>query len=364
MKRISLRPSTLCCTRHTLTSLIRSYTTKAGFAGDITPSLVFPSVVGQSLVGYEAQSDDDLKRPIVNGIIEDWDRVEALWKDVYSELDVSSAAHPVVLTDGLEGTRHDTERTTRVFFETLNVPSIYPGKRPTLCIHSVGREGGISVDPGHGATRIAHVFAGFALPLQTTEGVGGSVVSRHLEHLLRRTPAFRDGVPPAVLQDIKERLCRVSLDFQRDSREYKESEERPYELPDGQVVRLGKELFHAPEALFNPDIFDVQPTAQRGIPSAVAQTILKCDEDIRMDRFGQIVVEQDPRGGFTVSGPRCALRSLARLGPEKAKRLVVAPPRRHGVGLDPLDPGFPKVGYGSARTGIGALNGQASVRRR
>jgi actin-related protein 2 len=63
--------------------------------------------------------------------------------------------------------------------------------------------------------------------------------------------------------------------------------EETYELPDGRVVRLGRERFEAPEALFNPSLIDVESL---GLSDMVFDMCMKADIDLRTEFFKNIVL--------------------------------------------------------------------------
>ena len=52
-------------------------------------------------------------------------------------------------------------------------------------------------------------------------------------------------------RDMKARLTCVALDFEAEMAKPDEDLEKTYELPDGNVITVGKERFRCPEALFN-----------------------------------------------------------------------------------------------------------------
>lgn len=83
-----------------------SHTIKAGFAGAEAPKSIFPSIVrtplntksfeanvNKSFVGGDVVSRrKELREPIVKGIVEDWDNMEAMWQHTFeNELQAAPA---------------------------------------------------------------------------------------------------------------------------------------------------------------------------------------------------------------------------------------------------------------------------------
>jgi actin len=66
-----------------------------------------------------------------------------------------------------------------------------------------------------------------------------------------------------------------------------------YTLPDGNVIKIGDEMFRAPEILFNPYLIGKDI---KGIDHAVFDSIQKTDMDARKDMFTNIVLS----GGTTM----------------------------------------------------------------
>ena len=66
-----------------------------------------------------------------------------------------------------------------------------------------------------------------------------------------------------------------------------------YTLPDGRVIRVGSERFEAPEALFQPNLIDVESV---GMAEQLFNCIQSADMDIRSEFYKHIVLS----GGSTM----------------------------------------------------------------
>ena len=99
--------------------------------------------------------------------------------------------------------------------------------------------------------------------------------------------------------------------------------DKNYELPDGQVISLGSELFRCAEPLFLPCLIGKE---SEGVHKLAYETVMKCDVDIRRDLFANTVLQ----GGSTLfpgMEVRMSKEMYAR-SPAGMKVKVVAPPER------------------------------------
>ena len=147
------------------------------------------------------------------------------------------------------------------------------------------RGAGLVVDSGDGVTHVVPVVDGYAFPHLTKRlNVAGRHVTSYLVDLLqRRGYAFNRSADMDTVRQIKESLCYVSYDYKRDLQLGRETTHlmKSYTLPDGRVIKLGPERFMAPEALFSPDLVDVEGG---GIADVVFKCVQEMDIDNRMVR--------------------------------------------------------------------------------
>ena len=179
---------------------------------------------------------------------------------------------------------------------------------------------------------------GFAFPHLTKRlNVAGRHVTSYLIDLLqRRGYAFNRSADMDTVRQIKESLCYVSYDYKRDLQLGRETTHlmKSYTLPDGRVIKLGPERFMAPEAMFSPDLIDVEGG---GIADVLFKCVQEMDIDNRMTMYEHIVLS----GGSSMYPglPSRLEKELRRLylqhvlkgneeGMAKLKLKIEDPPRR------------------------------------
>jgi len=317
---------------------------KAGYAGDDAPRSVFPSIVGvpkqqgamvgmdtkESYIGDEAQAKRGvlkLKYPIAHGIVTNWDDMEKIWHHTfYNELRVAPDEHKVLLTEAPLNPKKNREMMCQIMFETFSVQATHVAIQAVLSLYASGRTTGLVLDSGDGVSHTVPIYEGYALPHAVQRiNVAGRDVTKRLVKLLTESGVadLNTSAAQEIVRDIKEKLCYVALDPKAE--EGNSDVAKDFEMPDGQVISVGKPRWHAPECLYDPSLIGVE---QEGIAQLVKTTVDKCDIDVRKDMYENIVLS----GGTTMyTGlPERLAKDVKALVPDamKSKVKVVAPPER------------------------------------
>ena len=110
------------------------------------------------------------------------------------------------------------------------------------------------VDTGDGVTHVMPVWEGFVDPhLIRRLDVDGRHVTKHLIELLRlRGYSFNKVADWDTVRQIKEKFCYVALDINVERKLANETTclMEQYTLPDGSVIKLGRERFEAAEVQY------------------------------------------------------------------------------------------------------------------
>ncbi|KAI8018736.1 hypothetical protein LOK49_LG04G00073 [Camellia lanceoleosa] len=309
---------------------------KAGFAGDDAPRVVFPSMIGQprnkhAMIGIGQK--DMYFGDEAQARLRDWETMERLWDHTFKdELQVTIEEHPVLLTEAPLNPKTNRGKMVEIMFEAFEVPATYLAIQAVLSLYGSGRTTGIVMDSGEGVTHVVPIYEGYALPhaVQRLDLAGKDLTDYLTKILAEEGYIFTTSAEREIARDIKERLTYVAIDFEKELAMSRESFEldKQYELPDGQVIKIGAGRFKCPEVLFDPSRNGMELGG--GIHETVFKSIRRCDMDIRRDMFANVVLS----GGTTVI-PGMAdrlLKELNSLTPPGVKVRVIAPPeRKYGV---------------------------------
>ncbi|CAF1454802.1 unnamed protein product [Adineta steineri] len=318
---------------------------KSGFSGEDKPRAIFPTIVGRpkhqsimvgmnykdSYIGEEAQSRRgilSLQYPIEHGIVMNWNDMEKIWHHVfYNELHVLPTEHPCLITEAPLNPKINREKITEIMFETFNIPAIYIAIQAILSLYSSGRTTGVVLDSGDGVTHIVPIYEGYSLPhaIVRLDFAGRDITNFLIQLLMKRGYGFTTSAERDIARDMKEKLCYIAFDYEKEKLTSMKTSitERSYELPDGQIVRIGSERFLAPEVLFKPSVIGLE---LRGIHESMYSSIMHCDIDIRRELLSNIVLS----GGSTMflNIHERLQKEIIQMIPASVEIKIIAPPQR------------------------------------
>ncbi|KAJ5073538.1 actin-10-related [Anaeramoeba ignava] len=295
-----------------------SYNIKAGFAGDNAPRSVFPSIVGRpkykfvmigannkdSYVGDEIKSKRSFlsfRYVIKNGIIDNWDDYEKLiYHAYYNELRVEPEKYPVFVNEFARNPKIQSQKIGQILFETFNVPALHLNDFCQSILTSIDRNStAIVVHIGDGISIVEPFINGNGIIENVQkQNIAGYELNLFLRKLMYseavNLPILNESSDIGLVQDIKEKLCYVALDFDKEmEKSRKENLSKSYELPDYQTVSLSQSRFICPELLFQPKMQDWN---YHPIHKLVSDSILKCDPQYHQLLFQNIILS----GGSTL----------------------------------------------------------------
>lgn len=318
---------------------------KAGFSGEEAPRSIFPSVVARQrynrpMIGasskepfvgdeeYEKASELLLKYPIEHGIIKNWDDIEAIWRYTFSEeLRVDVSEHPVLMTHHPLNSKKNRDKMISLIFDTFNAKSYSVQARDVLTLYSCGRTTGLVLGAGDGITCSSSIYDGCSIYDSIyTYDIGGRDLIDFLLRMLNERGNFLDGYEGREnAKNIKERLCYVAYDYDKELTQASSSSEinQEYKLLDRNTITLGSELFRCPEMLFKPYL---NGQFYDGIHKTIFDSIMKCEPDIRKELFANIILS----GGTSMfhGFPERLDKEITALTPSTMKVRVFAPENR------------------------------------
>ena len=212
------------------------------------------------------------------------------------------------------------ERMTQHMFEKFNVQGLFISMPSVLSVYATGRLTGLAIDIGDSVTSVVPVND-CAPERQAIKAIdfGGRDLTERMQKLLAdvgvtlTSPAEKE-----IVRVMKEQLCFVAQDYERECEQPDDAVAKTFELPDGTEVVLKQPRFACPEAIFNPTLDGREFT---GLAGLVNSSIDKCDRELRGELVANVVVA----GGSSLF-PNFPQRLQGELQQLDAK--IMAPPER------------------------------------
>ncbi|CAJ1938223.1 unnamed protein product [Sphenostylis stenocarpa] len=230
--------------------------TKMGFAGNVEPCYIIPTVVAVNesflnqsraaskanwvaqhnagvmadldfFIGDEAVSKSrssstyNLSYPIQHGQVENWDTMERYWQQcIFNYLRCDPEDHYFLLTESPLTSPESREYTGEIMFETFNVPGLYIAVNSVLALAagyttSKCEMTGVVLDVGDGAAHVVPVADGYVIGNSIKSiPIAGKDVTVFVQNLMRERG---ENVPPEdsfdVARKVKEMYCYTCSDI-------------------------------------------------------------------------------------------------------------------------------------------------------
>merc|ERR1739838_118323 len=259
-------------------------------------------------VGSQAQTLRgilSISHPIRQGVVQDWDDLEAVWSHIWeAELKTEASNQPVIITQAPLATEQEEAKMAEILVEKLEVPALYLANKAVMSLYGGGQMTGVAVDSGQDTTYIVPAYQGNPIQDATLVlKVGGRQVTEHLMTQLmngkysfpddnfllwrkKKKTKFTVSSRKEIIREMKEQYCIISTTYAKSFEDpaYPETSVR---LPDGNMIVMGKETFLAPEIMFQPSLANKKSC---GLSQLIYYSVLKCDESIRSELVSNITL--------------------------------------------------------------------------
>ena len=238
---------------------------------------------------YNRSLQGNILYPVNKGKIEDWDLIEYLVNYVFLDKIKFNFIEEcsIIFTEPINCKRQDREKIAEIFFESFCIKKLFIIKPSILTLLSEGKCTGIVAELNNDISNFIPIFDCFSLSHATiTSDIGREDIIGYMEILLRDkypdlTTSYK--CKKSDIENIVNRLCKPMKTYSYYDDDY------DYTMPDGKKIYFKEFKDKCPEILFNPKIYGATSNKQ-SITQNLINSINKCDNDIKKDLYGNIVL--------------------------------------------------------------------------
>ncbi|XP_077978025.1 actin-like protein 6B [Glandiceps talaboti] len=267
----------------------------------------------------------EIQSPLKDGMIEDWNMLQALLDHTYGKhIRSEPHLHPVLMSEPPWNVRGKREKLTELMFEQYNIPAFFLCKNAVLSAFANGRATGLIVDSGATHTTAVPVHDGYALSHACVKSpLGGDFITLQCNQLFeeqtipivspyqvakkeevgeaepakytkKQVPAvsksWHNYMTKKVVQDFQATVLQVP-DTPYNDDDISNMPPLHFEFPDGYHQDFGTERFLIPEGLFDPSVVKgLDGNTMLSVGHVVSTSIGLCDIDIRPSMYNSIIV--------------------------------------------------------------------------
>ena len=243
---------------------------KIGFAGEEEPRGVLPT---------SGLAEAGSARPIVGGIIKDWEAMETYWDHAFTNIMGVDTEHcNVITTAHIFETKDNRERIVQSLFESFAVPGVFLSSPPAFELYASGRENGVVVGCGAQCSYAVLIHEGLPDPrTQQRSSTAGDALTAFAAKALK--PDSGAALTSEQARAAKEALGVAGLppSGDADADAAAATAPREFKLPDGRVLKASAPQRESlVEPLFAPSLVG---EAGGGLAQLAAECIKSRDRD-------------------------------------------------------------------------------------
>lgn len=245
---------------------------KYGYAGEDIPHILPFTLKTYKDLNMEIK-DIDKYRPITRGFINDFSIIGNFIEHImFDELQLPDVGdNPLLIVgDNVHKSKLYRQKITEICFEQFSVPAFYLCLKEVCSLYASGRTTGHIINFGEEYINFLNIYEGYALPNNFHQSLfGGKQITSYLMKLLKEKISNLNKINDLgvsednnskngklmfdYMNEMKEKLAYVTMDFEKEKKEFEKGGKLiEYNLPDGNVLKVGRELFECTELLFNP----------------------------------------------------------------------------------------------------------------
>ena len=287
---------------------------KFGFSSDPFPKYIIPNAVAKDdtnsflsikkynncFCGYDALSNSpslNLSYPLIdnNGKflskaenIRDFD---SLFHYIFQEkLQVDEVNYKIFLISSIFTSTKEQEMIAQILFEKFHVFNLLFEPQSVMALYSTEKTSGLIVNSGEMSTEIVPIYEGYIISDCINEfPIGGYEITKNFVEKYKNDFEVNDVCNKYYMaQKIKEKYTEIFPSHEEyENIMKKEMNKKEYNLPDGNIIEIGKEIYEIPESIFHPEIFNIK---SNNLPQMIVDSINKCDISIRKELLNNIIL--------------------------------------------------------------------------